>query len=125
MAMSDQELQEQIRQLQSMQGQLQAAAQQRQQFEALKAENERALDALGDVADDAPVYRNVGSLLVQEAGKAAVESRIKDDLETLEIRIKRLAGQEEQLRASASGLQAKLEAALMQREGAGSAPAGA
>ncbi len=106
------ELQQQVQQLQALNQQLQASAQQRQQFEAMLAENQRALRALKELAEDAPVYRNVGALLVRENSKGDAEVRLADEVETLELRVKRVKSQEEQLRGSFQALQTKLEAAF-------------
>ncbi len=106
------ELQQQVQQLQALNAQMQSSAQQRQQFEAMLAENQRALKAIKELPDDAPVYRNVGSLLVRETSKTDAESRLSDDVETLELRVKRMKSQEEQLRASFKALQTKIESAL-------------
>ncbi|HLF16853.1 MAG TPA: prefoldin subunit beta [Candidatus Thermoplasmatota archaeon] len=105
-------LQGEIANLQAMNAQLQQAAAQRAQFEMLKAETAEALDALAKLPDGAAVYRNVGSLLLQEKGKAAAEARLKEDLETLEVRLTRLAKQEQAIRESAQALQKKIQAAL-------------
>lgn len=105
-------VQQQLAQLQQQNQQLQATAQQRAQFEAMKAEGEQALQALEALADDAPVYRSVGAFLVKEKGKADAVARLKEDQETLEIRIARLQKQESMLREAMQGLQAKLQGAL-------------
>lgn len=105
-------VQQQLAQLQQQNAQMQATAQQRAQFEAMKAEGEQALQALEALADDAPVYRSVGAFLVKEKGKADAVARLKEDQETLEIRIARLQKQEAALRESMQALQSKLQGAL-------------
>jgi prefoldin beta subunit len=105
------QVQQQLQQLQAMNQQLQMAAQQRQQFEAMKAESEQALGALESLPDEAPVFRSVGSLLVQDSKKAA-HDRLKDDAETLELRVARMQKQETQLREQLTALQQKIQAAL-------------
>ncbi|MES2155352.1 MAG: prefoldin subunit beta [bacterium] len=110
-------LQQQLAQLQSLNQQYQMAAQQRQQFEAMKAESEQALEALGTLPDDAPVYRSVGSLLVKEPSKKAAADRLKDDLETLEVRLARVQKQESQTKEQMAALQSKLQAALQPKPG--------
>lgn len=109
------ELQQQVQQLQMMAQQLQQVSQQVQQFEALKSESDHAIEVLEGLGDDATVYRNIGSLLVQDEGKAAAVARIKDEMETMDIRIKRAKGQEEELRKSLDALQEKLQAAFGQK----------
>ena len=106
------QLQSQLANLQAMGAQLQAASQQRAQFEAMKAEAAQALEAISALADDAPVYRNVGALLLKEPSKKAAEERLKEDQETLQIRLSRLQKQETTLREQVQALQQKIQAAL-------------
>lgn len=105
------QVQQQLQQLQMLNQQLQATLQQRAQFEAMKAESEQALDALAALPDDAPVYRSVGSLLVGDTKKDA-HARLKDDAETLEVRVARMQKQEAALKEQLNALQSKLQAAL-------------
>ena len=105
------QMQQQLANLQSMNQQLQATMQQRAQFEAMKAEAEQANEALSTLADDAAVYRSVGALLLKDTKKAA-HDRLKEDLETLEVRLGRVAKQEAALKESLQALQTKLQAAL-------------
>lgn len=113
----DQALQQQVQQFQALSQQLQAASQQRQQFEALKSESEHALKTLGDLDDDATVYRNIGSLLVKDKGKEAAIARITDDLETLEVRAKRVREQEKELQGTLEKLQQQLQEAFAKQQG--------
>lgn len=105
------QMQQQLTQLQSLNGQLQATMQQKAQFESMKLESEQALEALAALPDDATVYRSVGALLVKDA-KADAVTRLKEDAETLEVRLMRLAKQESSLKESMASLQAKLQAQL-------------
>ncbi len=86
------------------------------QMEAMLNENTRAAGELEELAEDATIYRNVGSYLVQDAGRDAAVARLKDDAETMEIRIKRTKGQEEQLREALEELQTKLQAAFAKQQ---------
>ena len=105
------QMQQQLAQLQSLNGQLQATMQQKAQYEAMKAEGEQARDALKALPDGAAVYRSVGALLLKD-DKAAALGRLKEDAETMEVRVNRLAKQEAALKESMASLQAKLQAAL-------------
>lgn len=105
-------LQQQLAQLQGLNQQYQMAVQQRAQFEAMKAESQQALEALAGLPDDAPVYRQVGGLLVKEPSKKVAEDRIKDDLETMEVRVGRMQKQEDAAKQQMGALQQKLQAAL-------------
>ena len=109
------DLQAQVQQLQQMSQQLQSVAGQRQQYESIMHESKRAIESLEALADGAAVYRNVGSLLVQDDKDAAL-TRLKDDLETMEIRVKRAKTQEEELKKSLEALQSKLQAAFAKQE---------
>lgn len=106
------QLQDQLQQLQNLQQQLQVTQQQRAQFEFQIREAERALEELQNVADDAPVYRSVGALLVKTDGKAGAEKRLKDEKETLEVRLAAYQKNEGRLKEKATELQSKLQAAL-------------
>jgi prefoldin beta subunit len=107
------QVQQQLAQLQSANQNYQATMQQRAQFEGMKMEAEQALAALESLADDAPVYRNVGSLLVKDSKPDAV-ARLKEDVETMGIRIGRLQKQETTLREQLQKLQTQLQGALKQ-----------
>lgn len=107
------QVQQQLANLQAMNQQLQATMQQRAQFEAMKAEAEQALEALSSLPDDAAVYRSVGALLMKDTKKAA-HDRLKEDAETMEVRLSRVQKQESQLKESLQALQTKIQAALKQ-----------
>jgi prefoldin beta subunit len=106
-------VQQQLANLQAMNQQLQATMQQRAQFEAMKLETDQALEALAALEADAAVYRSVGALLVKDT-KAAAEARLKDDAETMEVRLTRINKQEATLKESLQALQTKIQAALKQ-----------
>lgn len=106
------QVQQQLQTLQALNQQMQATAAQRGQYEAMKAESEQALAALESLAADAPVYRSVGAFLVKEPSKQVAVDRLKEDLETMELRLNRMQKQEQQLREQMGQLQAKLQAAL-------------
>lgn len=105
------QMQQQLAQLQSLNGQLQQTMQQKAQFEAMKMESEQALEALQALPDGATVYRSVGALLLKDE-KAAALGRLKEDAETMEVRVNRLNKQESALKESMASLQAKLQASL-------------
>lgn len=106
------QLQAQLQQLQSLNQQLQATVQQRAQYEAMKAESEQAVAALEGVGEDAPVYRNVGAVLVRETSRKAALERLKEDLETMGVRIGRVTKQEAAARDAIQALQQKIQAQL-------------
>lgn len=106
------QLRDQLAQLQNVQSQLQMTLQQRQQIDFQLKEQARAVEELGTVAEETPVYRNVGSLLIKTDGPAAVKKRLEDESETLQIRLKGLEKQEGRLKEKASELQSKVQAAV-------------
>lgn len=105
------QLQQQLQTLQALNQNLQAAMQQRAQFEGMKAETEQALEAMAALDAGATVYRSVGAILVQDK-KSDAETRLKDDAETLQLRVDRLQKQETQLKEQMGTLQQKLQAAM-------------
>ncbi|MHB8633001.1 MAG: prefoldin subunit beta [Thermoplasmatota archaeon] len=106
------QLQAQIQQLSNLNQQLQGTLQQRAQLEAMKSESEQAVAALEGVAADAPVYRSVGAILVRESSKEVALARLKEDLETLGVRLSRIGKQEASAKESLKALQAKIQAQL-------------
>jgi prefoldin beta subunit len=106
------QVQQDLQQLQQLSSQLQSTTQQRLQLEALRHETNDAVQALEALPEDAAVYRSLGALLVKDAGRDAALARLRDDLETLEVRVKRVKSQEEAIRKSAESLQKKLQAQL-------------
>ena len=105
------QMQQQLAQLQTLNGQLQATMQQKANFEAMKAESEQALEALTALPDGAAVYRSVGALLLKD-DKATALGRLKEDAETMEVRVSRLNKQESAIKEQMASLQAKLQAQL-------------
>lgn len=111
--MEEAELQQKIQEFQTGSQQLQGLSQQRQQMEMLAAENNRALEAMESMAEDGKVFRTVGTLLLEDSVADARE-RITGEVETMEIRVKRIVQQEESMQASLTELQKELQAALGQ-----------
>lgn len=106
------QLQDQLAQLQTVQQQLQLAAQQRAQLEFQLREAERALEELGKLEKDAPVYRSIGSLLIRTPGRDAVQKQLTEDKESLEVRLRGFEKQEGRLKEKATELQSRVQAAL-------------
>lgn len=107
------QLQQQIARLQALGAQLQTAAQQRSQMELMVSESKRAREAVEALAEGAKVYRSVGAILVEDARTDAL-ARLGDDVDTLQIRVKRLRGEEERLQKELQSLQSEIEKALGQ-----------
>jgi len=112
------QLQEQLKQFQTLQQQLQAIAQQKGQYDLQGRELKRASEALHDSADDTPVYRSVGSFLIKTPGKTQVLKEIEEESETLGVRLKNLERQEARLKESLQELQSKIQAGIARLQGA-------
>jgi prefoldin beta subunit len=72
-------------------------------------ELERTVDALEDVDDDQPVYRNVGRVLVEVDDPDGLCEELAEEKETVEVRLNSLENQEEGLRDRMETLQETLE----------------
>ena len=111
------QIRNQLMQFDQLRQQAQMISMQRQQMEMKMEENTVAVEALEAAGDGAPVYRNVGALMIQTDKKSALD-RIKEENETLEIRAKALNTQEEKAMERLTALQAQIQAALKNVPGA-------
>ena len=102
------QVQERLLRLQQLQRNLQAVLAQKQQVELEQTETEQALTELGTLAQDATIYKSIGSLLVK-AQKTKVEEELKERKELLDTRVEVLGKQEERLRSQLNQLQTKLK----------------
>lgn len=108
-------VQQQVAMLQQIQQQLQTIVGQKAQYEMAVKETNRAAEELKEVADDAPVYVNVGTVMMQKE-KEKVLAELKEKAETLGLRISSLEKQEKVLQTKFEQLQAQVKQAI----GAGS-----
>jgi prefoldin beta subunit len=102
------QVQERLLRLQQLQQTLQSVLAQKQQVELELTEIEQALGELQKVADDAVIYKAIGSLLVK-TDKAKVTADLNERKELLNMRASVLGKQEERLRSQMKELQAKLQ----------------
>jgi prefoldin beta subunit len=105
-------VQNQIAQFQQLAQQIQMITSQKLQFDAQVRELDKAIAELDKAGEDAVVYRNVGSLMIQSKDKAALATELKDQKETLEVRVKTLDKQDKQLRERHQSLQQQITKAL-------------
>ena len=105
-------IQNQLAQFQQLQQQLQAILGQKYQMEAQLKEMERTVEELDKTADDVPIYKSVGSLLIRAKDKATVLKEIENDKESLGLRVKTLDRQEKYMRERYQSLQDHLSKAL-------------
>ncbi len=82
-----QKLQNQLAMLQQMQQQLQTVITQKAQYDMTIREARRALEDLADVPEDAAVFMNVGSVMMQKS-KEKVVAALNERIETLELRLR-------------------------------------
>ncbi|MDH5634775.1 MAG: prefoldin subunit beta [Candidatus Bathyarchaeota archaeon] len=101
-------VQERLLRLQQVQQTLQSVVTQKQRLELELTETEQALSELGNLDENAIIYKSIGSLLVK-AEKAKVTTELTERKELLNTRISVLGKQEERLRTQAKDLQARLQ----------------
>lgn len=101
-------VQERLLRLQQLQQTLQTILAQKQQVEMEKTEVEQTLAELTKTADDAVIYKAVGSLLVK-AEKAKVSDDLNERKSLLETRSTVIARQEERVRSQVKESQTKLQ----------------
>jgi len=102
------QVQERLLRLQQLQQTLQAVLTQKQQLELELTEVEQASSELGNLTEDAVIYKSIGSLLVKSE-KPKVTQELNERKELLNMRITVLGKQEERLRTQAKDLQTKLQ----------------
>lgn len=102
------QVQERLLRLQQIQQTLQAVLAQKQQVELELTEIEQALSELQKIADDAVIYKSIGSILVR-TDKAKVTADLNERKELLNTRVTVLGKQEERLRSQMKELQSRLQ----------------
>lgn len=101
-------VQERLLRLQQLQQTLQTILAQKQQVEMEKTEVEQTLAELTKTADDAVIYKAVGSLLVKSE-KTKVTEDLTERKSLLETRSTVIARQEERVRSQVKESQTKLQ----------------
>ena len=102
------QVQERLLRLQQLQQTLQSVMAQKQQVDAEQTEVDQTLTELQKTADDAVIYKAIGSLLVK-AEKPKVTEELVERKELLTTRTTVLARQEERLRSQVKEVQTKLQ----------------
>jgi prefoldin beta subunit len=74
-------------------------------------EAKRAIEELNDVAEDAPVFMSVGTVMMEKK-REDVLNNLNNKIETLELRIKSLEKQEGMLSGKFEQLQSQIKQAL-------------
>lgn len=101
-------VQERLLRLQQLQQTLQSILAQKQQVEMEKNELEQTLAELTKTADDAVIYKAIGSLLVKSE-KSKVTEDLNERKSLLETRSTVIARQEERIRSQVKEAQTKLQ----------------
>lgn len=104
-------VQNQLAMLQQMQQQLQTVVSQKAQYEMTIREAKRAVEDLADVPEDAAVFMNVGSIMMQKSKEQVLVS-LNDRAETLDLRVKSLEKQEKALQSRFEQLSSQIRGAL-------------
>jgi len=112
-------VQDQLAMFEQMQQQTQIIATQKQSVELQLSEIERALDALEKVKEGDAVYRSIGSLLIKAENKETVIKDLKEEKETLEVRVKTLGKQVDRMKEKLNGLQKEIADAVNAAKGKG------
>ncbi len=102
------QVQERLLRLQQLQQTLQSILAQKQQVEMEQTEVEQTITELQKTADDAVIYKAIGSLLVK-GDKAKVTEELVERKELLNTRSTVLAKQEERIRSQVKDAQTKLQ----------------
>lgn len=101
-------IQERLLRLQQLQQTLQSIIAQKQQVDMEKNEVEQTLTEMAKTADDAVIYKAVGSLLVK-SDKAKVSTDLTGRKDLLVTRSTVIARQEERVRSQVKETQTKLQ----------------
>ncbi|HUW68564.1 MAG TPA: prefoldin subunit beta [Candidatus Nanoarchaeia archaeon] len=105
------QVQNQIAQLQQVQQQAQALAQQKNQLEIMVKESDMALYELEKIDNDVPVFKNVGTFLIKADKDKTVED-LKEKKETLDLRLQTIKRQEERIQKRFTQLQEQLKTSV-------------
>ena len=105
-------VQNQIAQFQQLAQQIQMITTQKLQLEAQVRELDKAVQELEKAGDDAVVYKSVGSLMIQATDKAGLVNELKEQKETMDVRVKTLDRQDKHLRERHQSLQEQITKAL-------------
>ena len=119
-------LQNDLKQFQRLQQDLGAIGQQRLQLDLKLRETNHTLEELKTLAEEATLYRPIGSLLVKAKSRQEVVDLLTEEKETLEVRLKAVERQENALKERYSTMQRELSEALQAAGvvgGSGASPA--
>ena len=123
--MNEQEqIQQELLQFQQLKEQVQILASHAGQMEMQLKEAGRAVEELQSVTDDTPVYKSAAGILIKVKDRKTLIKELDERKETMEVRLKSLKGQEEQLKKKLQEMEEELTKKLQvfqARQGMGSA----
>ena len=105
------QVQNQLAQLQQIQQQAQALAQQKNQLEIMLKESDMAIEELDKLDGSAQVFKTIGNLLVKTDKDRTFED-LKEKKETLNLRLQTLTKQEERIHKRFTQLQEQLKTSV-------------
>jgi prefoldin beta subunit len=114
------QMRHQLAQFQQVQQQAQVLMSQRQQLEILLRETEKALEELQKLPEDAVVYKSIGTILAKSE-KKKLEQELAEQKETLDLRMKTIARQEERTLQRFKEMREKLDQAMKEPSSTGAA----
>jgi len=111
------QLQKQILQHQQLQQQGEMVANQRAQVEMTNRELEQTVKELEKVSDKETLYRSIGAVMVKVKSKKELVEQFNEELETGELRLKSLKGQEDIVKEQLQKLQEQIQGQVNQLKG--------
>ena len=118
------DVQQQLAQFEQLRQQAQVLAQQQSQVEMAVREAVRTLEELDEVAEDTPLYRASGAIMVRVDDLTKLKTDLKEEKETLELRTKTLKSQIDKLNTQLQEMQTRLTPVLQRLQGPGGPGAG-
>ncbi len=104
-------VQHQLNQFQQLQQQAQAVTMQKQNVEVQIQETEKALEELNKTDSNTEVFKQAGTLLIKVSYDEAHED-MEEKLETLKVRSKTMARQEERVMKKLEEMQTSIQTAM-------------
>lgn len=118
------QLQKQILQHQQLQQQGEMVANQRAQVDMSVRELKQTVKELEKVSDKETLYRSIGAVMLKVKSRSELVEQLKEELETNELRVKSLKGQEDIVKEQLQKLQEQIQSQVNQLKGQAASGAG-
>jgi prefoldin beta subunit len=115
-------VQEQVNIFRQMQQQIQNLSQQASQMDMTIGETEGTLEEIGNVDNDAVLYRAIGSVMKKIDDNPSLVSDLNEEKERMEIRNNSLKNQIKKMNVELAEMQSKLEPVLQNIQGKNDKP---